>query len=101
MTRGIIKIHCIELNLEFCDITTHLFLTCELLRSPIPYNRCGHSVTGTQIASFAFTFWRFVFTLTHKYMMRNKERPRGKSVVLNLVEIDAVDIGDVITSLPI
>lgn len=64
----------------------------QLIYSLHMYTRFGHSVSSVQIASFAFTFWRFMFTVTHKYMMRNKGRPPAKSVVLNLVEagLDAV-----------
>ena len=35
----------------------------------------GYSLTTVQIVSFVFTFWRFMFTMSYKFMMRNQARP--------------------------
>ena len=59
--------------------------TIQLTYSLYMYKVYGYSLTTVQIVSFAFTFWRFMFTMAYKFMMRNKARPPSNQFVLELV----------------
>jgi len=39
------------------------------------------------LASFAFTGWRFIFTLTYKRMTRNDVKPPATLVVLDMIDV--------------
>ena len=61
--------------------------TIQLTYSLYMYKVYGYSLTTVQIVSFAFTFWRFMFTMAYKFMMRNKARPPSNQFVFEFVDV--------------
>lgn len=60
--------------------------TIQLTYSLYMHKVYGYSLTTVQIVSFVFTFWRFMFTMSYKFMMRNKARPPSNQFVLEFVD---------------
>ncbi len=48
----------------------------------------GYSLTTVQILSFVFTFWRFMFTVSYKFMIRN-QRARAPASQFAFEFVDA------------
>lgn len=67
----------------------------QLTYSLYMYRVYHYSVSSVQIASFVFTFWRFMFTMAYKFMTRNDQRPPAKQVVLELVDAASFAAGAV------